>query len=114
MEANQVCNLAGGNLTSIHSSEEFEFIQRLLISSIGDSYFTTWIGGKKNGNTYEWIDGTPFDFDNWFPAEPNNSKGVENCLELLGLNEPWNNLFNDKNCDTKSSFICQSLEKVCK
>ena len=102
--AGDACNQAGGKLTSIHSQEELDFIVTLVDSSINSGI---WIGGERDGNSFRWIDGTSFDFDNWNEDQPDNeykdTRGYQNCLEILskryGFNDYW--------CEAKKSFICK-------
>ena len=44
--------------------------------------FSIWIGGKRNGNSFQWIDGSPFDYDIWGVKLPDNEGGNENCMEF--------------------------------
>ena len=41
-----------------------------------------WLGGKLG---WSWSDGTPWDFQNWAPGEPNNVAEAEDCLENVAL-----------------------------
>lgn len=60
------CRQAGGDLASIHSKEENDFIKTLQ----GDKL--TWFGGRiaeKDGE-FTWVDGTEWNFDDWDKNEP--------------------------------------------
>ncbi|XP_064101719.1 macrophage mannose receptor 1-like [Macrobrachium nipponense] len=66
-----------------------------------------WIGGRaKFDSGYEWIDGSPFDFDNWALGEPNNYLDQEDCISLythrLGN---WNDL----NCALLKGRMCKRV-----
>ena len=67
------------HLASVHSLEEATSIRSLQDPT---SVHETWIGGKRNGNDFEWVDGSPFDFGYWNTNEPNNFEGSENCIEI--------------------------------
>ncbi|KAH7696245.1 Low affinity immunoglobulin epsilon Fc receptor, partial [Aphelenchoides avenae] len=73
------CRRQGGSLVSIHSEDQQRFIEGLLQS---DSAHPVWIGlhdAFKNG-TWKWIDGTPLDYKNWGPSQPNNEDGAQFCV----------------------------------
>ena len=64
--------------------------------------FRTWIGGYRiieNGDEFVWIDGTPWNYQNWNTGEPNNS-GNERCVETSMGN--WN----DEKCRSERSSVC--------
>ena len=59
----------------------------------------TWIGlfTKTNDNSvYQWSDGSPVNYNNWIPGEPNNP-GTEKCVNLwydrsdITLHNHWDN-----------------------
>uniref|UniRef100_A0A669F0Z1 C-type lectin domain-containing protein n=1 Tax=Oreochromis niloticus TaxID=8128 RepID=A0A669F0Z1_ORENI len=92
-EANEFC-LEGGNLASIHTQEEEEF---LALYSKGT---TKWIG-------YSWSDGTPLSHTNWGDGEPNNHEGREDCVEMVSNANGTYSLWNDLNCDAHQDWICK-------
>jgi len=69
-DATNYCRKAGGNLASIESAAEQNYVQKYVISEVDD-----WvrIGGRKNPATqlWYWEDGTPMDYTNWRPNEAN-------------------------------------------
>nr|XP_008108948.1 PREDICTED: lectin [Anolis carolinensis] len=79
-EAEMACQRYGthAHLASIHSTEENDFIFHLMGKPLdrlnGEAY---WIGGHdtfKEG-TFVWTDGSRFDFQSFFPTEPNGLPG---------------------------------------
>ena len=64
------CEANGGNLASIHNELETYY----LLSLLNDNY---WVGlhDINTEGTYEWIDGTPNDFQLWGTNQPNNWNG---------------------------------------
>ena len=63
-----------------------------------------WYGGYRisNNGPFGWSDGTTFVWTNWNGGEPNNSWGVENCLERLNIGS-WN----DARCTNTQLYICK-------
>ena len=53
---------------------------------------------------YEWSDGTPVEYTNWEPGEPNDSGGTEECVEaFLNPGRAWNDL----DCGSPRHWICR-------
>ena len=73
-------------LVSIHSQEENDYVLSLFIDK-GDM-LAVWIGGII---TYPyvgkgtWIDGTPWNFTNWYPGEPNGEQWGNGSPEAVGM-----------------------------
>ena len=103
--AERACNQVGAHLTSVHSQEESDFIRCLQDPA---SVHTTWIGGKRNGDIFQWIDGTPFEFKYWKTNEPDNYGGDENCIEIISdPGKQWHEKWNDVPCESTAKFVCQ-------
>jgi len=71
-----------------------------------------WIGGAalEVKLKYRWIDGTPFNnaAADWYPGEPNNSGGNEDCLEIMS--DSFNYKWNDNVCTALGKgFICEAF-----
>ena len=83
----------GGNLASITSAEENEQVTRLVKEAkVRNSGKRVWIGGIRKGSGngpgadyWYWSDGRPWTFTNWNTGEPNNKRGVENWVQLVGI-----------------------------
>eukprot|EP01147_Barroeca_monosierra_P010534 gene10534-2661_t len=72
------CNDRNATLVIINSSEEMEFVHNTMMES---HRVPIWLGAVRTENDmWEWIDGSPWDFEFWIPGEPNNKGGIENCL----------------------------------
>ncbi|XP_078055264.1 layilin [Mustelus asterias] len=120
-EARTECQSDGGNLLSIESANEQEFIERLIQGlSAGDGDF--WIGlwRREDGNEssadcsslYHWLDGSQSKFRNWYVDEP--SCGREVCVVMYhqpsassGMGGPYLYQWNDDRCNMKNNFICK-------
>lgn len=66
-------------------------------------------GGKDDVTEGQWVwtsSGTTFDFLDWNQGEPNDSGGIEDCLQLtkvIGRKTNWN----DNSCEKSFNFICE-------
>ena len=102
-DARKSCTTIGGNLISIHSIEENNFV-RQEISLI--SHSSAWIGLfnlNSTDHSYEWVDGSMVDFRNWGDGEPNNANSGENCTELVVAS---NGIWNDESCHVNRTYVC--------
>ncbi|XP_078120261.1 lactose-binding lectin l-2-like [Sander vitreus] len=88
------CVSEGGNLVSIHSLEEEDFIKSL-IKNFDHAQAWTWIGLSdihKEGS-WMWSDGSRVDFVYWNTGEPNNYNSREHCVHNnVGEDLKWNDL----------------------
>ncbi|KAI1897999.1 hypothetical protein AGOR_G00089080 [Albula goreensis] len=104
IEGEKYCLSIGGNLASVHSKEEYLFLQHIIQRGHG-GYPIVWIGGSNcvEVKTWLWSDGSNFDYYNWNSGEPNNSGGHENCLQMnAGGEKAWNDL----GCSSSMYIIC--------
>ncbi|KAG9333892.1 hypothetical protein JZ751_009411, partial [Albula glossodonta] len=77
------CLSIGGNLASVHSKEEYLFLQHIVQRShVG--YPNVWLGGSNifEVSTWLWSDGSKFDYENWNYGQPDTYGGYEHCLEM--------------------------------
>ena len=81
--ANTLAQSIGGQLASITSAEENQFIIDNLIST--DTHHSVYIGGfRADGSGWQWADGElwgPFSY--WDPGEPNNENLVFAATEVF-------------------------------
>ncbi|XP_078543369.1 lectin-like [Lissotriton helveticus] len=96
---------AGSHLASVHSPEENDFIQRLVLTSAKGNP-QVWIGGSDcyKDRTFMWTDGSSWDYQKWNQREPNNSGGREPCLQF-NFDKPG--MWNDEKCGGSMSFVCK-------
>ncbi|XP_035699571.1 plasminogen-like [Branchiostoma floridae] len=78
--ASSRCKKEDAFLASIGSSLENYFITSL----ISKGPMRVWIGLRRLGRSWKWIDGAPVTYRNWAPDEPNNywARG-EDCVHIL-------------------------------
>lgn len=85
---------AGCNLASIiHAVEHASVIDLIGTSSISGAQ-TVWLGGRimegglpgeRGAANWEWLDGSEWEYENFWPTEPNNLGGVETALSLFTM-----------------------------
>ena len=86
--AKNTCLANGGNLASISSAAENAFLANILTLQ------SAWIGGSDLAieGTFTWCDNTAFNYQNWYPNQPNNFNGQQHTIELLN-NGQWNDQY---------------------
>lgn len=96
------CMTYGGNLASITSEEENDFISELSKNS------RSWIGGKLDAMTdkHFWIDGSEWRFTKWRKREPNRTNQRELCLETNFVRP---GLWNDHFCHFNKTAVCEKV-----
>ncbi|KAF3855398.1 hypothetical protein F7725_023453 [Dissostichus mawsoni] len=77
------CLALGGNLASIKSTTEYDFIRQLVRTAAGKD-LEFWVGGHDAvmEGVWLWSDGFKFNFKSWGKGEPNNHGGKEHCMEI--------------------------------
>ncbi|XP_029919787.1 ladderlectin-like [Myripristis murdjan] len=82
-EAECYCLYFGANLASIHSLDEYRFVQELVKRKTG-TFTQTWIGATDavQNNMWFWSDGSRFDFQFWSWKEPSDYLDREACIEM--------------------------------
>ncbi|KAI5609591.1 hypothetical protein C0J50_9429, partial [Silurus asotus] len=83
MGAEQNCVKMNGHLASLHSKDEYTFLQDLVVSATG-SNAETWLGATDvlQENVWVWTDGSAFDYRNWSAGQPDDFLQLEHCLEM--------------------------------
>uniref|UniRef100_F6TDB0 C-type lectin domain-containing protein n=1 Tax=Ciona intestinalis TaxID=7719 RepID=F6TDB0_CIOIN len=109
-DARDYCRAQGGDLVSVHSSEERDSIINFVTNGAVGSYTYFWMGLNNLGlNTgYQWTDGSAVSFTDWSVGEPNNVNGEENCVECQFYTDSYT--WNDLSCDTSRNFICKIIK----
>ncbi|XP_058137894.1 low affinity immunoglobulin epsilon Fc receptor isoform X4 [Dasypus novemcinctus] len=101
IQAKYTCSDLQGRLVSIHSAEEQDFLTK------HSSWKGSWIGLRDLDieGEFIWMDGSPVDYSNWRPGEPNNGGLGEDCVIMLGSGQ-WNDGF----CRSEQSgWVCDRL-----
>uniref|UniRef100_A0A4W6BSN0 C-type lectin domain-containing protein n=1 Tax=Lates calcarifer TaxID=8187 RepID=A0A4W6BSN0_LATCA len=103
-DAQKNCETMNSNLASVHSDEEYQLIQKVvLVASHGSG--PTWIGGSdaQKEKLWFWIDGTTFKYENWCEGQPDDFQGAQDCaLMNFAANKCWD----DGNCEAALPSVC--------
>ena len=94
--AKDACLSQDAHLTSVHSDDEQQFIESIILSNS----LPTWIGGKLETFDFQWEDGSEFDYTNWDSSEPNYDG---NCIIMSLTNYKWY----DYDCTSLGFFVCK-------
>ncbi|XP_062609055.1 adhesion G protein-coupled receptor L3-like isoform X2 [Saccostrea cucullata] len=95
------CEEAGGALATVIS-------ENCTLRNLNEN-LTYFIGGMNSpSGNWTWVDGTQMNQKHWAPQEPNDSGGVEDCLQMWYRNDIYH--WNDISCDSAiyGGYICQS------
>ncbi|XP_076828394.1 macrophage mannose receptor 1-like isoform X4 [Brachyhypopomus gauderio] len=104
-DAQNYCRGIYTDLATIENQGDMNTVLTLLS---GQSGYTYWIGLTRNVNQinnpiWVWSDGSNSTYSDWYPGEPNNQGGQENCVDLYSLQSyKWN----DAPCYMTNQFIC--------
>ncbi|XP_038124083.1 ladderlectin-like [Cyprinodon tularosa] len=102
-QAERFCIARGGNLASVRSSTEYNWL-RSYIYSRTRSYKNTWIGGSdaQQERYWFWSDGTPFRYQSWCRGMPRTSSR-HSCLVM---NYSACRCWMDYLCIQRYPFVC--------
>ncbi|XP_038164152.1 type-2 ice-structuring protein-like [Cyprinodon tularosa] len=102
-QAEQYCVARGGNLPSVRSSTEYNWLGSYIYSRTR-SYGMTWIGGSdaQQERYWFWSDGTPFRYNSWCSGMPRTSSSY-NCLVM---NYSACRCWLDYPCTYRYPFVC--------
>ncbi|KAK0414532.1 hypothetical protein QR680_011482 [Steinernema hermaphroditum] len=96
----------GGDLASVLDEKENRMLLKVLQEGLGLFADGVWIGGiTRNGNNrFEWIDGSPWRYDNWVPGHPSYTDS-RRCVRIT-INKNENDWYTER-CDETFPFICK-------
>ena len=81
-DAEKRCVGIGGHLASVHDAEDASAVSELCLAHLGEAG-GCWIGLSDKGHegSFQWSDGSPLDFVDWNPGEP-DSNGHEDAAYI--------------------------------
>ncbi|KAH7705412.1 c-type lectin BiL-like protein [Aphelenchoides avenae] len=82
------CQKSNATLASIHDTDTNNWIADFSAAHLlteGTDGNSVWLGlyDPMQTQNWEWTDGTPFDFANWTPGQPDDVDGKEHCVAML-------------------------------
>ena len=97
-DAASKCREEGGYLAYARSQAELDDL--LFLSP----YLPFWLGAthKEDGKTWQWEDGSHWNFTKWSPSYPTNNG---NCLYV----NPYSKFMIEGNCNTLNRFFCKNM-----
>ena len=113
-EALIYCESMGGHLATIGSEKEQYVAESAIRMGSKNCY---WIGAKRDGNLFVWIDtNKPVLYSKWRPGEPNNYYNAEDCVAMQGKHfgnqfGMWNDLRNE--ADTSGNWALARMGFIC-
>ncbi|KAK5976946.1 C-type lectin [Trichostrongylus colubriformis] len=111
-DAQKVCEQQGGNLVTICDEAENDFVSMMgqVAMSKSEVNGRTWIGYRRNPNNkqeWQWRSGSPCNYTNWAPGEPNNAGG-EDYAELYTFYFKFDRkTWNDDRSTSVLYYICE-------
>ncbi|EDO26420.1 predicted protein [Nematostella vectensis] len=99
-QSESACAVLGSGLVSVHNYEENVFIQQ---QHNGEK---SWVGlsDVTSEGRFVWADGSPTNFTNWAPNQPNDYKN-QDCVHTLGVNYGYK--WNDVQCSSCHNYTCK-------
>lgn len=64
-----------------------------------------------NEGEYEWVNGDPFVFTNWYPGQPNNKNGDQDYVQLLPDGR-WDDIYTDKSLEFIMELPCLDIQQI--
>lgn len=98
--AKVMCTNAGGSLASPRNAPENNAIKEIVVQTEKIAFLG--INDLRTEGSFRYPSGEAIGYSNWGPKEPNDEKGIEDCVEMFSSGK-WN----DKSCGERRLVICE-------
>lgn len=105
-DAKEFCEDSDGHLATITSRDENDFVFEELAEDVSSSL---WLGGtdESRENSWRWVTGEEWDYDNWNSGQPNDKNDGQDYLSFNSRHSRrWDDNGLPHNNDRKR-FICE-------
>ncbi|CAH0701709.1 unnamed protein product [Spodoptera exigua] len=105
LEAKRICALEDATLFHPENAKEAKDVKSFISNSMPwITVIQTSLNDIDIEGYFQTIDGRPISdvYSNWKKGEPNNKRGNEDCVAILG-----DGLLNDSDCNLKKHFVCK-------
>ncbi|GMR38754.1 hypothetical protein PMAYCL1PPCAC_08949, partial [Pristionchus mayeri] len=101
-DAQGICRSLGSTVASIHSLEANQFVRReaLVQGAVNGIYIGAT--SPSNTNTFSWIDGSKWDYQNYYPGFPIAGKGQCLAMDTFSNSGEWMNM----DCNSRMGVAC--------
>ncbi|KAJ1142391.1 hypothetical protein NDU88_008717 [Pleurodeles waltl] len=98
--AKVICANAGGSIASPRNAAENNAIKEIIVQTEKVAFLG--INDLRTEGDFRYPSGEEIGYSNWASKEPNNEKGIEDCVEM-----PSSGKWNDRSCGDKRLVICE-------
>ncbi|XP_066270603.1 perlucin-like isoform X2 [Branchiostoma lanceolatum] len=100
--AQKACEAKGAHLADVKTKDLHNFLVKRIKKKAD-----YWIGAKyiNAEGEWKWSDGTAVTYTNWYPGQPNNLRGNQDCGLMWHRDQGYR--WNDDFCNKKKFFICE-------
>ncbi|GMR51200.1 hypothetical protein PMAYCL1PPCAC_21395, partial [Pristionchus mayeri] len=99
-DAQTTCRNLGATVASVHNAQENQFIRKAAVNQ--GAVNGVYLGATGTNNQYKWIDGTPWDYKNFFPGFPVSGHGDCLAMDTFSSSGEWMNM----DCSSRMGVAC--------